>query len=1358
MDENDIPKPLRDWRHWVSKGHENFVCPFLFNSDQKRYCAWPGGLSLNLNNNGGNFSQTWRIYSDSWIGLPGNSRIWPQQVTINKKPALVVERNGLPMLFLNAGQYQILGRFEWQQAPTTLPIPNDTGIVNLSLNNKVIDFPRRENNALWLQAAQTTQSVNRFSYQVFRHIDDSIPANVTFNLNLQVSGVARQETLQLPISENFTPLQLSSSMPARLNEQNQLTLQVRPGNWVVSLVYRHSGVLNELRFEPPKQTWVDEEVWVFQSRPALRIVEISGMDSIDPQQTELPANWKNLPAYRAVTGSSLQFTEQRRGDPNPGDDQLELRRTLWLNFDGGGFTLVDNILGSKKTQWRMEMQSPMKLGQVIIGGQDQFITQLQDSQRAGVEIREGQVNIQAISQLENNHGVIPAVGWAQNMQKVSAVLNLPPGYRVFSVTGADSVSSTWITRWTLLDIFLVLLITVAVGQLRGHVSAAIAFITLLLTYQESGSPVILWLMLIFGLALLKVLKSGQLRKWILAYHYLVCIALLIVIVPFFVEQIRTSIYPQLEPHYYSPTSLSFNAPAQLATQPAASPPATLEESDIAQDEVRSQDKMSFELERKTPARRKMLSLPAEGMASLQDKSYEKMIRYDPAAVKQTGPGLPDWNWNQVYINWSGPVAQDQEINVNFISPALNAVLAWLRVIFVIALLLALLKFDIKTKRISLPGHTNAMLFAAFIAMVMTAHSGAAQAEQFPDQNLLKEFEERLFEAPDCLPNCAAISDMSIDIRSDRMNVEFTVSVLELNSIPLPGDFNHWHIDKIIVDGAAVDAVVGEFNQRLMLGLNKGQHHVRLEGKLSSDNKLQFNLPLKPFRIDTKSQGWEVAGIHPDGSIDAQLQFSRAEKSSEKLEFDSAQLPAFVKVERRLIFGLNWTVQTRVQRISPMGSAVLLNIPLIEGESVITPEIKVEGNIVKLNLPANQFDIGWESNLAMNDSNNQARRQISLSAANTSQWIENWEIDVSPIWHMQYEGIPVVRHQLGNLWKPAWQPWPGESLVMNITRPSGIQGQSLTIDKSDLTITPGLRLTDARLALNLRSSQGNKHTIQLPPQSQLQEVNLNGKILPLRLEQNSLTLPIDPGEQKFIIKFQVPGGITPVYSALPIDLNIASVNHSVNIAVPDNRWTLFVQGPRLGPAVLIWGELIVILLLAYPLTRLRQSIPLKYWQWSLLILGLLPISFFGMLVVATWFVVVSIRETAADRLTKWQFNLLQIVLLSLTFASVVILGLSVSSGLLGSPDMSITGNGSNSHFLRWYQDIVAARLPSAHVISIPMYIYRIFMLLWALWMAFSIIRWAKWAWKSFTINGYWRSVDIKITGRLNKSDISATAKE
>src|SRR4029077_18200928 len=97
----------------------------------------------------------------------------------------------------------------------------------------------------------------------------------------------------------------------------------------------------------PEGPWREgEEVWVFEAKNDYRVVTVEGVASIDPQQTTLPDPWKALPAYPMKVGDVLTLNERRRGDSDPPPNQLSLVRTLWLDFDGAGYSVNDTVTGT----------------------------------------------------------------------------------------------------------------------------------------------------------------------------------------------------------------------------------------------------------------------------------------------------------------------------------------------------------------------------------------------------------------------------------------------------------------------------------------------------------------------------------------------------------------------------------------------------------------------------------------------------------------------------------------------------------------------------------------------------------------------------------------------------------------------------------------------------------------------------------------------------------------------------------------------------------------------------------------------------------------------------------------------------
>jgi hypothetical protein len=186
----------------------------------------------------------------------------------------------------------------------------------------------------------------------------------------------------------------------------------------------------------------------------------------------------------------------------------------------------------------------------------------------------------------------------------------------------------------------------------------------------------------------------------------------------------------------------------------------------------------------------------------------------------------------------------------------------------------------------------------------------------------------------------------------------------------------------------------------------------------------------------------------------------------------------------------------------------------------------------------------------------------------------------------------------------------------------------------------------------------------------------------------------------------------------------------------DRWVLFVGGPRLGPAVLFWGTLAIVALLAFGLGRTRYT-PLAFRHWFLLGIGLSQGSAVGALLVAAWLLALGARTRVRSDLAPLRFDALQIALVLLTLLALGALSNAVRQGLLGLPEMQIAGNGSTASALFWYQDRSDASLPRAFVLSVPLWVYRFLMLAWALWLAFALLRWLRWGWDCFTTGGLWK---------------------
>ncbi len=1317
-----VPGPLRDWVPWALHGREADTCPPLATDAGVHLCAWPTSLALDLNDRGGTFAQEWELAREDWAALPGDASRWPEAVAVDGTPAAVVAGSGAPRVRLAAGKHRVQGTFRWEGLPEALPVPPATGVIALVVNAHPIELPAFDRQGrLWLQRrAGDAAAEDRLEADVARLVRDTVPLQVLTRLRLRVSGQVREVLFPGAVAPDVVPVSIESPLPARLEPDGGLRVQVRPGDWILLVGIRHAGPLSALKAAALPEPWPRQETWAFEAQNDLHVRELGGTASpLDPQQTTLPDEWRRNPTFLVLPGQELTFKEVRRGDPQPAPDRLALARSAWLSMDGASLTFRDQISGVKNTGWRLEIREPLEAGRVAVGGAEQLITRRAGSPRAGVELRQGDVQLVAESTMPRR-GVarIPAVGWEQDFSEVRGVLNLPPGWRLVALTGADRAGNTWVARWTLLDLFLVLIFGLAIWRLWGSLTGLAALATLALTWHEPGAPTWSWVPFLVATALERVVPSARVKGAARLAARLALLAIVALAVPFAVNQARTGLFPQLA---HRGGAVATSRPEVTGRAYDASPNQSVPQSpgeELA-------DKLSEQESGALLSRAKSVHSYA---------GVRQLPLNLPNAAIQTGRGLPEWQWERVDFSWNGPVRRDETLRLLLIGPRGNLALAIARILLTTGLLLAVggLLGRLRPSR----------AVAAALAATLLLAPGAARAGELPEQAVLDQLAQRLLAPQACAPECADVARMTVEATPARLTLSLEVHAAAEVGVPLPSNPQQWMPDRVTVGGAPARGVLRRDGQLWLLA-PRGVSKVAMSGPLPRLETVLLPLPLRPHRVETALSGWTVEGVRADGSADEQLQLSRVARGGAAGDetLRAAALPPFVQVERTLRLGLDWMVETVVRRVGPPGSAVVLAVPLLPGESVTLEGVRAEGGRVLVNMGPSAESFAWTSLLAQSGS-------IVLSAGAADPWFEVWRLDASPIWHVEASGIPVVHHQRDGRWLPEWRPWPGEQVVVAVSRPEGVPGQTVTIDRSRLALAPGNRSTEAQLTFTMRGSQGGQQALTLPAGAELLDVSIEGKTVPIRAEGSRLTLPVVPGAQTVAVRWRTPGGMAAVYRPELPSLGIASVNATTEVTVPGNRWVWLTGGPLLGPAVLWWGVLAIIALAALLLARV-PGMPLNAAGWVLLGVGLSQAHVAGALVVVGWLLALRARRALPTAASDGAFNAAQVLLAGWTAVAAATLVAAVAKGLLGYPDLQIEGNGSHATLLRWYSDHSGATLPALRVLSAPLWLYRLMMLGWSLWLAFALLRWLRFGWESFSTNGCWRKVEVRF--RAPKAD-------
>lgn len=1322
----EVPGPLKSWEAWAIWSHQDQRCPTPYQDGTKHLCFWPSRLDLRINAAGGHFDLGVTAFNDSWIPLPGSSEVWPVEVKGNGAPLPVVEHEGKPSVQVTAGTVRIEGSYHWKELPQGIPLPQAVGILALTVNDKPVEAPSWDAAGfLWLKRDGSSQEATKdfLSVKVYALLEDGIPLWLRTEVEIIVSGKSREEDIGCILPEGWKLSSIESPIPVAVDDAGRLKAQVRAGKWTLQADAFRLDDVKAIRYATGSKPAATEELTAFRSRPDFRMVEIAGSPAVDVSQATFPEKWRDLPVYRWDTSAPFRIEERVRGMGLQKPEGLNITRQLWLDESGGGFTFRDRIAGNMQQIWRLDAAPGQDLGSVRSQGEGQLITRNPQNGASGVEVRNRTINFEATGRMNRAKGV-SATGWRSDADAVSVTLSLPPGWRLFALFGADWVKGDWLTAWTLLDLFLLLIFSLAIFRLWGTGAALLAFFAFGLSFHEPGAPRYVWLVLLIPLALLRVVPESRGRRVVVLWKWVTIGVLILILVPFVARQVQQTLYPQLE-RISSSSILSASLNDVPVTGAFAAPeemPASAKEE---RDKAESGDSQSLR-------KRSTSGSFSIRKAQAQQQQANANLFYDEKARIQTGPGVPEWTWRAVSFGWNGPVLASQEVRPILISVTQERILSILRV--ALLLMLAALLVNARSLRSSLFRVSRKTTAACLLGICFMASSSNAQ---MPDPATLDTLRDRLLQPSDAYPNAADIPAVTLTIAGRRITMDAEVHVAILTAVPLPGRMPAWSPISLLVDGKP-EAASRREDGYLWVALPPGVHHVRVEGQLPDVTDWEWTFQLKPRRVTIDAAGWTVSGVRPDGVPEQQIFFALKQKSAAgEASYERPDLQTAAAVDRHLELGLVWQIHNTVTRLSPQGKAVGLRIPLLPGENVLSANAVVKDGFIEARLGAHEQVFAWESELSVSE-------HIKLATRADDSWIEVWHLVASPIWNVTIGGLPPIFEQASAELVPVWHPWPGETVDLSVNRPEAIRGATVTVSKASHDILVGKRQRVSKLDLALRCSLGEDFLIDLPAAAEITSCTRNDKTIPVRKDGTRLIVPLQPGEQSVKVVWKTDTLLGRRLTSEAVGLPVESANINTTVHVPDDRWTLWTFGPVRGPAVRFWGVLICAFLAAWALGRAALS-PLRPFEWMLLSIGLTQVPLPAALVIVAWLFLLAWRgRDASSRLSALPFNARQLLLIGLTVCSLAIFLAVVWEGLLGSPEMFIVGNGSGRTLFRWYQARAEAVLPRPGFVSISIWWYRLLMLAWALWLAASLIRWLAWAWEQFSAGGCFRRKPKKVT--------------
>lgn len=1353
-----IPDPLTPWVTWVKEKHPEWECA---KNNGEYDCIWPGSLQYTLAEKGAEFTARVEMLRNGSVPVPALPGLVPQNLEVKNTSGSAVSSSlaweeGSLLLTLPKGSYQITGRFTWSEFPNELPAPSDFALVEIKGENKRME---RDDEKVRIIDPEKEVLANGLTVTVFRSIVDGSPLTIESRFQFQVSGNSRSIQVGKVIPDESTPIAITSPLPYQLNSDGVLSLQLTPGEHTVTITSALSQPVSKIIL--PKSglnEWPEEEIILWQADSRLRSVEISGVTPLSSELSQIPPEWNKGAAYVSHPGDTITLKVLSVGEQNKKPDNLGLLRVLWLDLDGKGFTASDFLSGSFYSAQRINSNPHMNIGRATgSGGTPLLISQDTKTEKSGIELQSAQISIQTVSRLPDS-GKVAASGWDTTIQRdISYQVWLPPSWRLFSVSGADAPTS-WFESWSLLDVFLSILIILGTHKLFGKSASLLTALCLLLNHGEFLAPCMLFIHLMLLFVWNSLLEHKE------SFWYRVSKGLIILTyaawalqsLAFIKLQIVQLLYPQLEsgmrhstvlqtlisgleinliawPYFLAIIAfifialrsiinssgiwnkllrivgwgiagflmLAFSGGVVLMGGMAPPYPTAKYDSNVYHQQVSpmAPRSRSYDL----AASKAGAAEESDGLLRQEGKfSYENKVLL-------SGPALPEWHWKQHSLTVLGPVSSDKELSICLLSPGVMRFISLIRVLSLLALIIVLFKrLGFSLPRV--PGTALGVLAASMILLPYSANA------DFPPHELLQDLEQRLGSKQCMSESCATIAEAKLSLTKESFTLTLKVSSDGRSFITLPGPLDVLSPQSVKNNGNVSYALKRSEENFIQVRTEPGNNLIEVQGQVLNTGPWSLQFQDSPVITDVSTSDWYVEGLPESGEISDSIRLSPVSQSKDAVIQSKAELPTWVVSKREIAIGDKINLSSSIVRLGNSDKTAVTYLNLFPNEQVTTGNIQVNNGNAKITFAPGETSVSFSSTLPWSES-------LNLSAQKTARVSETWSVECSPLVHCDHAGLTSLTTDDDLSTSTSWNPFPGESVNISIKTLNGIPGELLTVDSVRHTLYPASTIREGNLSIKARATQQQTLSVTLPGSTTVKGSNLDSGTGGVFVNGNTLQFLLNPGSHEAQIRYSEPWSPKLRERIPQIKLSAPAHNIFTDVQPGNTRWLLWTGGGQWGPAVVFWSKLLCMVALC-----------LGFYWMKVLDVGMLGAVLLGVGLTTLPLIVVSLPilwlawiRLAPQLREKTQFipHWLYLTCFGLvTVLSILLFWRIVEIGLVLEPPMLIAGNKSTAQELHWYSDHTSGELPIPWIVSLPMWYWRAFALAWATWLAVSMLRWLK----------------------------------
>ncbi len=1356
LGKNEVPPELAPWINWVQYNNPSRNC--YSSSLARNECTLYNYLRLDISDSGATFELS---------GI--NLKIGVASVTL---PAQVGERLAITSGAKNvtsdeenwyavvpSGPFVIRGKISWDTLPETLYVPENIAIINATYAGRQLmplgDDPESLliKSPVPVKAEATAEPANQpkkrqeARMQVRRRITMNRPVGVSAHYIFRCP--VKDELLTLPLPEDFLLEQVLASGQLIPASEGALTYRCPAGRSVVVLEGRLLSGKNMLKALPDtgKTPILEDDIVVFtpdQRRWESEVSVKKGMQVEAANVSELPINWRSKLAtvWRLEHDGELSWTAKEIHNKNADKAIISLERNMVVADGGESFHVKDTLSLTNNTLPSLALTEKSF---TVLGMRRNSADALIFKNEAGLPTAAMENSSELLESTmwwqEKTAGwrpqvvKIPAAGYSEKVHKGSLSLKLLPGWVPLAAWGAEDYSGDYIRQLSLYNLLLGVLafVLVYLGAWRikrRNIKILIALGAMIATITSpwlDDGLILPWFWCLSSFLIISLLghlgaDHRKLKKVSTILLSVISVPFLIMLIVSWMGLVRTALHPTLPGGHSDSISIDYfsnyknDSAAQSAPRMAKAMAAMDEEMEFAEEEAAPMAKKeapSHKMQKESIKRKGVLSsLAAGSMSSMvadndalaaSAKAQQKKIRPVGLSAPRVATG------NRITMYFNSPLKEDSRFSVLLVPPFWRGVALFLYIFFSVIAFLSFFGVSIsKLKKVPV---------AALIFLALLPNSALAAEGNYPPAEFLRDLEVRTRPAR-CEGSCQQISDFNITLNNDlSFTMTMTASSVIGDLLPLPGPWYLWQAKEITVQGRTAAGIKND--SYIYVLVPAGVSTITVRGKMAPDAAPRISFPIFTSGISLKSERWSLEHneqyMEPGVAISllsaVEAEDTKVEEDAEEVDEDIVvpdnQVPLAKRIDivRRINFSDPNSVNTAVSARG-LRNGDIVDIPLLPGEVVSAYAEQIKEGKLRLVADGPTLNIRFNGTLPAGES-------LTLAAPDSANYIETWFItcDTSRACAFSKEPRPATAPQPAH-----FEPNPGEKLVVSVKERAVLAGNN-SEGNFRLYVTSSQGSASYNIYGTIRLAAMDKVTLKIPAEARVQSFKIDDNDHPARPENGELTFLLGQGISSIDLKYNIDGEPSLFTRFAPVSASIPLVNTTISYNTPSRRVVLASLGSaEHHPVVLYWSvfmaHLLLALLVFFFCRFLLPDVPMKLYQWILLLVPLASISSYMLLALIIPMLLLALPLKAKAQPRWGRFLGLIAILLALISALVGASG----AALLSAPDMSIH-NSVYGNDMTW----LIGYLPAGQAIegfgafSIPIWLWKCLQFIWCLWL-------------------------------------------